>query len=306
MLIRHFSLILREAGMYNHDHYTDEEATDEELVKFARTLDNEAYEHRGKGWDFSANRSVNAVNAEKKGKFIIADWEKKNKVEILQRIMDKISSLGGPLCVNFDINLLKKAQKSALLKLFLDNYGEYHHVKVKKERGFFREEVYYYEISIDKLKNVANTDIESAIFSVAFDNQVKKSKRLEQQARKQAEDRLAAEKPLIIGIFSKRDYYFNKWQSSFTTFIGIIDGSLLYYYDLPRKKGEQLPYTNEQLKDFKIRKTTWPYYESPKYKNVHTYKTFAAFIKKYPEYAYKRNEILQLKALRKKERAKLK
>lgn len=292
--------------MYTDDHYTDEEATDEELEEFARTLEDEPYEHRGKGWDHSANRSVNAVNAEKEGKFIIADWEKKTKAEILQRIMDKIASLGGPLCVNFDISLLKKAQKAALLRLFLDNYGEYHHVKVKKERGFFREEVYFYEISTDKLKNVVNTDIESAIFSVACDNQVKKNKRLEQQARKRAKDRLAAEKPLIIGIFSKRDYYYNKWQSSFTTFIGIIDGSLLYYYDLPRKKGEELPYTKEQLKDFKIRKTTWPYVESSKYKDIHTYKTFAAFIKKYPEYAYKKTEIRQLKALRKKERAKLK
>lgn len=264
--------------MYTDDHYTDEEATDEELEEFARTLEDEPYEHRGKGWDHSANRSVNAVNAEKEGKFIIADWEKKTKAEILQRIMDKIASLGGPLCVNFDISLLKKTQKAALLRLFLDNYGEYHHVKVKKERGFFREEVYFYEISTDKLKNVVNTDIESAIFSVACDNQVKKNKRLEQQARKRAKDRLAAEKPLIIGIFSKRDYYYNKWQSSFTTFIGIIDGSLLYYYDLPRKKGEELPYTKEQLKDFKIRKTTWPYVESSKYKDIHTYKTFAAFI----------------------------
>ena len=284
--------------MYTNNYYSDEEINDS---------NKEEYVHRGNGWDYAANRSVNAVNAEKEGKFVLADWGKKTKAEILQRIMDKIALLGGPQAVGFDISLLKKAQKAALLNLFLDNFGEYHHVKVRKERGYFREELYFYEISTDKLKKTTDSAIESAIFVVSANNSIKRKKQLENQVHKLTVARIAAERPLIIGIFSKRNYYYNKWQSSFTTFIGVIDGSHLYYYDLPKKADQEpVAYTKEQLKAYKIRKTAWPYVESSKIKDLHMFKTFAAFVKKYPEYGYKRTEIRLLKAFRKTERTKLK
>ncbi len=215
--------------------------------------------------------------------------------------------MGGTLNIHFDVNLLKKAQKAALLKLFLSDSGEYHHVRVKKERGYFMEELYFYEISADKLNSVTERDIELEISFVSIINQEKREKQLANKARKLDKARLAAKTPLIIGMFSKRDYYYNKWQSSFTTFIGIIDGSHLYYYDLPKKKDDEAPsYSKEQLGAFKIRKTAWPYDESYQYKNIHTFKTFAAFVKKHPEYENKQTEIRQLKVFRKQERAKLK
>ncbi len=256
------------------------------------------YVHRGNGWDSAANRSVNAVLAEKQGRYALNDWKKKTKSEILSRINHIIDMMGGAEKAGFDVCLLKKAQKSALLTLFLVNNGEYHHVKVKTKRGFFRNELYFYEISVNKLKTTTNQMIESAIFDIWYSNQVKKQRMMKRKNLEQGE-RLAS--PLAIGIFSQRDYYYRKWQSTFTTYIGIIDGDYLYYYDFP-KDSEDRVHTKEELKNVKIRKKTWPGIDSYKHEDVHTFKTYKAFVKMFPQYEYKTAELKLLKAKRKQDR----
>lgn len=263
--------------------------------------EDDQYVHRGNGWNYAANKSFNATLAEEQGRFALKDWQKKSKPEILQRINHTIDMMGGSEKVGFDVSLLKKAQKSALLTLFLVNNGEYHHVKVKTERGFFRDELYFYEISVNKLKTTTNRMIESAIIDVWCSNQEKKQRMMKRKALEQ-EERLTS--PLAIGIFSQRDYYYNKWQSTFTTYIGIIDGDYLYYYDFP-KDSEGRAHTKEELKKIKIRKKTWPGTDSHRFKDVKMFRTYKAFVKMFPQYEYKTAELKLLKAMRNRDRIKL-
>ncbi len=262
--------------------------------------EDDQYVHRGNGWNYAANKSVNATLAEEQGRFALNDWEKKTKQEILQRINHTIDMMGGVEKVGFDVSLLKKAQKSALLTLFLENNGEYHHVKVKTKHGFFRDELYFYEISVNKLKTTTSRMIESAIIDVRCSNQDKKQRMTKQKALEQSQ-RLTS--PLAIGIFSQRDYFYRKWQSTFTTYIGIIDGDYLYYYDFP-KDSEGRAHNKEELKNVKIRKKTWPGTDSHRFKDVKMFRTYKAFVKTYPEYEYKTVELKHLKAQRNRDRKK--
>ena len=126
----------------------------------------------GNGWDYAAKRSVNAVEAEANGKFPWHEWQKMRKQEILEHIHAKIVRIEGDKAVSFDINLLKKAQKKALLDLFVeDSTTEYHHVDIwEKGRLWRHQAVGYFGISEERLITVADEEIKKTISSIRAAN----------------------------------------------------------------------------------------------------------------------------------------
>ena len=159
----------------------------------------------GNGWDSQAKRSVNAVKAEEEGKFPDYEWHGMPKQKILEFINSKIELLGGPKAISFDVKLLKKAQKKALLQLFLEQRTtEYHHVDIwEKGRLWRHQAVGYFGISKAKLITVTDEEIISLISTIRAENLVEKNMR---KARMEVEQELRFAKPLMIGLSAKYFY----------------------------------------------------------------------------------------------------
>ncbi len=211
-------------------------------------------------WDGSQDKSRNAVSAEEMGRFTWYEWKHMPKAEIIKRINEEIKRIGGPDAVNFDVCLLNKARKEKLMQLFLyNNNGEYHHIRIKNRW----REYGYFAISEHKLKSADASD---------FDDNAKR-----------------LNSPLTIGIFQKRNYYYGKWRDTFTTYVGVIDGDHLCYYDF-QDDPDLFPLSREELESAKIRKTKLPDDEY-RYKGFKTFKTVAAFTEAFPEYECRSTEL---------------
>lgn len=246
---------------------------------------------QGEGWDPFAKRSVNAVNDEKDGKFPDAEWEKMSKKQILELINAKIEKIGEEFIL-FDINLLKKAQKTALLDLFVEDYNtKYHHVDTwKNGRHYKYFKVGYRGVSEEKLVTVTNEEILNMIARVRTKNSCSKTE-WEAILEKEKKEKLA--KPLMIGMISERDYdYDKKWLHTFTKFIGIVDGEYFHYYRFPRKDSEG----KIDLYNSPICRIIWK-------SNGKTFSTFEELIKDYPEFKSKKEEIERLLSFRNSVRA---
>jgi len=255
--------------------------------------ENNEFVHKGNGWDYAAKRSVNAVNAAKEGKYPEKEWHKMHKQEILEFINAKIIKIGGAKAVSFDVKNLKKVQKEALLQLFLDYAKEYHHVDKWENGRLWRHQViYFYEISEAKLLTVTDEIISKKIASIRANNI---AERLDRQSRKTEELQIRLTEPLEIGVLNERDY-FKKWLSTYTTFVGVIDGDKLYYYYFPRFQKD----ISDEKRNLDKIKICWKKWKD----DGERFKTFAAFIKKYPHYKNKREEIERLLRIRNADRKK--
>ncbi len=243
---------------------------------------------KGNGWDYAAKRSVNAVNAEREGRFPYNEWYKMRKQTILEFINAKIRNLEGDQAISFNIKLLKKVQKNALLQLFLDDYtAEYHHVDVwKNGRRWRHQPVGYYGINERKLVTVTDEEIVNLVNSIRAENLTVKQER---DARKGEEQKLRFAKPLEIGVLTERDYY-KKWLDTYTTFVGVVDGNKLYYYNFPRfRKG-----IADEKKDLVHTKIRWKKWKE----DGESFYSFAALVKEYPEYENLKDEIENLLRIR--------
>ncbi len=247
------------------------------------------YYFRGNGWDYDAKRSVNAVNAEQNGKFPYNDWKKMSKQQIMELINSKIEEIGEEFIL-FDIKLLKKAQKSALLDLFVEvSTTEYHHIDLwKNGRRWRHQTVGYLGISEEKLVTVTDEEILNMIVTTRAKNSCSDS---EWEAILKAKKKELLAKPLMIGMLLERDYdYDKKWLHTFTTVIGIVDGDELYYYNVPRLQKN----SNDQKRDLDHTQIC-----RKKWKNTgKTFSTFDELIKEYPEFEYKKEEIERLLLIR--------
>ena len=243
---------------------------------------------KGKGWDYAAKRSVNAVNAEREGRFPYSEWYKMRKQTVLEFVDAKIKKLGGVQAISFNIKLLKKAQKNALLQLFLDDCTtEYHHVDVwNNGRRWRHQAVGYFGINERKLVTVTDEEITNLINSIRADNL---SVKLERDARKEEEQKLRLAKPLEIGVLTERDYY-KKWLDTYTTFVGVLDGNKLYYYSFPRFRKDII---NEK-KDLAHTRIRWKKWKE----DGDSFYSFDAMVKVYPEYETLREEIENLLRIR--------
>lgn len=242
----------------------------------------------GRGWDYDAKRSVNAVIAEQGGKFPYSNWEKMSKQQLMDFINAKIEQIGEEFIL-FDVKLLKKAQKAALLDLFVeDSTSEYHHIDLwEKGRRWRHQPVGYFGISEIKLVTVTDEEILTMISRVRTKNSCSK-REWEAFLAKEKKENLA--KPLMIGMLSERDYDYDdkKWLHTFTTFIGVVDGDIFHYYRFPKIKNNE---TKVDLYHSPIHKKEWK-------NNGKIFSTFEDLIKEYPEFECKKEEIDRLLLIR--------
>ena len=245
------------------------------------------YLSQGNGWDHDAKRSVNAVNAEQEGKFPYSEWKKMSKQQILGHINTKIEKIGEEFIL-FDVKLIKKAQKAALLDLFIEHStAEYHHIDVwEKGRRWRYQAVGYYGVSEEKLVTVTDEEILAMITMVRTRNSCSES---EWEAVLEARKKELSAKPLMIGMLLERDHD-EKWLHTFTALIGIVDGDELHYYDFPRLQKNR----NDQKRDLDHTRIC-----RKKWRNTgKTFGTFDELIKDYPEYECKKEELERLLLIR--------
>lgn len=252
----------------------------------------------GRGWDYAADMSVNASDAMEEGRYPYEYWERMKKSEILERIYKVIDQEGGPEAVNFDINLLKKAQKQVLLDLFVDSLGgEYHHMPVWRNGRRYRHAVVLFCTVLSSLVlKVTDKQLEDAIANYRSVNAQKyaETKTARKESRIQELERRMSN-PLVVGYFTKEATFKGEYLGWDNDYIGVLDGSRLYYFGFYKYDKEAA--TKKQNLDYaRMHWTAWPGGEM--------FKTFDDFVKKYPEFRNKEEEIKRLMQNRMEDRAK--
>ena len=256
-------------------------------------------EYRGNGWDTVNQRSGNASYAIEAGRCPLKYWEKMKKEEILQWIKKEIDEMGGPETVHFSIDLMKKAQKKVLIDLFLETVGEWHHMKATLNgKRFAHAKVAFYHVSRSVISSMTDELLKAEIAKVRKDNTEKYAKaKVIRQANKTKELEARKNNPLVVGYFTKPVNFQGKVFNWNNDYIGVVDGSRLYYYDFPKfDKNVATQDRSGNLNSLKIRWTAWPGYGKK-------FKTFAACVKKYPQFKNKKEEIKRLMKNRKEDRA---
>ena len=259
-----------------------------------RIEESSGYVKMGNGWDYNKNMSVNASNAVEEGRLPDFWWETMKKPEILERIYKEIDRLGGPTVLKFNIEILKKAQKQALLNLFVDiNGDERHHVGTRKEERPFCI------VRGDLLLSVTDGQIKNEIERIRRSNSEKNFENNSIRKENSEKERIARKsKPLAVGYFTKQARYKGKDLKWNDHYIGVIDGSRLYYYGFHTFE-KNVATKKRNPNNLNRRWTRWP-------KEGEVFETFSDFINKYPQFKNKQEEIERLMVDRKEDRAKKK
>ena len=269
------------------------------MKEYSEMNEYEKEDHMGQGWDSASGMSGNAVEAMEDGRFPYEWWQSKKKSEILERIYKVIDEEGGPEAINFDINLLKKAQKQVLLDLFVDSLdGEWHHMTIwRKGRRISHAQVPFCTVKSTLVTKVTDKQIEDAITNLKNANAKKNAETKNIRKERQTKE-LEARKanPLLIGYFTEEATFRGKDLGWYNDYIGVLDGSRLYYFDFD-KLDKKAATKKRDLNNVKIRWTAWPRYGE-------TFKTFDDFVKKYPDFKNKEEEIKLLMQNRMEDRAK--
>ena len=254
----------------------------------------------GNGWDYNAGMSVNASDAMDEGRFPYSRWEKMKKVEILERIMKVVDEECDPDAVHFSIALLKKAQKQVLLDLFVESSGEWHHVPtwIKGRRYKYNQE-YFYTVFPKSVLEMTDEKLEAEISKIRKANAEKYAEVKEiRKANRDEELQIRKNKPLAVGYFTKEATYRGKGLNWDMHYIGVVDGSRLYYYGFYEyDKTVATRDRSNNLDILDIHWTSWPY-------NCERFDTFADFVKQYPQFKNKEPEINRLMQIRAEDRAK--
>ena len=243
------------------------------MKEYSEMNEYEKEDHMGQGWDSASGMSGNAVEAMEDGRFPYEWWQSKKKSEILERIYKVIDEEGGPEAINFDINLLKKAQKQVLLDLFVDSLdGEWHHMTIwRKGRRISHAQVPFCTVKSTLVTKVTDKQIEDAITNLKNANAKKNAETKNIRKERQTKE-LEARKanPLVIGYFTKEATFNGKELGWDNDYIGVLDGSRLYYFGFDKLDKEAA--TKEQNLKFVIMHwTKWPGYGE-------TFKNFDDFI----------------------------
>ena len=258
------------------------------------------YYNMGNGWDYNNDMSANASDAMEKGRFPLSWWESMKKEKILEHIYKVIDRVGGSEVLSFNTDLLKMAQKQALINLFIHSKGEYHHMPVwRNHRRYKYGEVLFCEIVEEKLLTVTDEQIKNEIDSIRRSNSEKNSEMkyiIEENRKRELNARKS--KPLRIGYFTKPATFKGrplKWDYQY---IGVIDGTRLYYYGFPKYERNTAT-LKRNVEGQTPRYTHWP-------SGGEAFDTFADFIKTYPQFVNKEEEIACLMRNREADRAKKK
>ena len=253
----------------------------------------------GRGWDSAARMSRNALQATEEGRFPYKRWQGMKKAEIMERIYKVIDEEGGQEAINFDINLLKKAPKQVLLDLFVDSPGgEWHHMTIwNKGRRIAHARVLFCTVIRTLVTGVTDKQIEDAIINLKNTNAKKYAATKDiRKERKNKELEARKANPLVIGYFTKEATFKGEELGWDNDYIGVLDGTRLYYFGFDKFDKEAA--TKEQnLKFATMHWTRWPGYGE-------TFKNFDDFVKKYPSFKNKKEEIKKLMQNRKEDRAK--
>lgn len=261
---------------------------------------NENSKSYGNGWDDAAGMSGSACYAMEAGKYPLKYWEKMKKEEILDRTIKAVDEVGGPEAIHFSIELLKKCQKQVLIDLFVKTDGEWHHVPTwRKGRYYKYAEVSFYTISHRSVLEMTDEKLEAEINKIRKASAEKNAEVKDiRKANRDYELQIRKNNPLAVGYFTKEATYRGKGLNWNLHYIGVVDGSRLYYYGFYEyDKTVATQNRTSRLDYLTIHWTAFPYYGE-------RFKTFADFVKQYPQFKNKEPEINRLLQIRAEDRAK--